>query len=143
MPADMAEAARWQARVAHATAAGTVPWQHASLATGLVGAACGLAAGPDVLSGLLAVLHLVLLAAGLWIALRLRVDAVLFGALAGADGTDAFDAAMLELGLLDPGKAGRSMPERVAGLMRWVRRMAVVVAAQLALLIATGWLAWR
>lgn len=143
---EMTDTARWQATVAHATAAGTAAWQHASLATGLVGlASVAIRSGQaSPATGLaLSTLQAAFLAAGLWLGLRLRIDAALFGALAGADGTDEFDRAMTQLGLLSSDKLGRSMPYRVAGLMRLVRLLALVVATQLALLVATQWLAWR
>ena len=144
--ADMADTTRWQATVAHATAAATTSWQNASLAIGLVGLASVAIRGGQAQPAIwltLAILHAGLLAGGLYLGLRLRIDAALFRALAAADDADGFDRAMTELGLLGAGKAGRPMPDRVAGLMRLVRRLALVVAAQLALLVATEWLAWR
>ena len=146
MVAETTDTARWPATVAHATAAGTAAWQHASLATGLVGlASVAIRGGRDHLGAclVLSVLQAALLSAGLWLGLRLRIDAALFRALAGADGTDEFDRAMTQLGLLSADKVGRPMPDRVAGLMRLVRLLALVVSAQLALLVAAGWLAWR
>lgn len=144
--AEMTETIRWQARVAHAAAIGTVPWQYASLASGLVALTAVAMRGADAspAAGLaLSIVQSALLAGGLWLGLRLRIDAVLFHALAEADDTDGFDRAMVELGMLDAAKAGRPMPDRVAGLMKLVRLLAVVVATQLALLAATGWIAWR
>ena len=144
--AEMTDTTRWQAKVAYATAAGTVPWQHASLATGLVGLTAVAIRGvdaPPVIRLALLILQSALLVGGLWLSLRLRIDAVLFHVLAEADSVDAFDRAMVELGLLASDKAGRPMPDRVAGLMRLVRLLALAVAAQLALLVAAGWLAWR
>lgn len=144
--AEMTDTTRWQTSTAHAAAAGTVLWQYASLATGLIGLASVAIRGaeaPLAICLALSILQSALLAGGLWLSLRLRMDAVLFHALAEASGTDGFDRAMVELGLLDAAKAGRPMPDRVAGLMRLVRLLALVVTAQLALLVATGWLVWR
>jgi len=138
--------ARWPATLAHAAAAGTVPWQNASAAIGLIGLASAVVGGATIslpISLGLLVLNAALLAGGLWLSLRLRIDAVLFHALAEGDGSDEFDRAMVDLGWLDAGRAGRPMPYRVAGLMRLVRLLVLLVAAQLMLLIVTGWLTWR
>ena len=146
MVAEMTETTRWQTSIAHAAAAGTVPWQYASLATGLIGLASNGVRGaeaPPAICLASSVLQAALLAGGLWLSLRLRIDAALFQALAKAKGTDGFDRAMVELGLLDAAKSGRPVPDRVAGLMRLVRLLALVVVAQLALLVATGCLTWR
>ncbi|WP_420138329.1 hypothetical protein [Sphingomonas sp.] len=142
----MRDRARWQSTIAHAVAAATVPWQYASLATGLVGLAAIVVRRATIpLAACLPflALQLALLAAGLWLSLRLRIDAALFQALAEEDGTGSFDEAMVALGMLSTAKAGRPMPERIAGLMRLVRLLALVVAGQLAVLIVTGWLLWR
>jgi len=141
----MTDATRWQAGIAHATAAGTVIWQQASLAIGLVGLASVVvrAGAAPAIALALSLLQAALLVAGLWLGLRLRIDAVLFRGLAEAEGMDGFDRAMLELGLIDAGKVARPMPDRVAGLMRLVRLLALVVAAQLVVLVGTGWFAWR
>lgn len=145
MPAETMDKARWQASIAHATAAGTVFWQQASLATGLI----SLASIAIRFSGAFpifclagSVLQAMLLAAGLWLGLRLRIDAVLFRSLAEAESIDGFDQAMLDMGLLDSERAARPMPDRVAGLLRLVRSLGLVVVAQLMLLVATGWFAW-
>ncbi|WP_083672191.1 hypothetical protein [Sphingomonas montana] len=142
----MSDTTRWQPTIAYAAATGSVPWQYASLATGLVGLACVAVRGTEAPSGgwlVLSILQAALVLAGLWLSLRLRIDTVLFHALAKAGDMDAFDRAMVELGLLEAGKVGRPMPDRVRGLMRLVRLLAVVVVTQLGLLIATGWLAWQ
>jgi hypothetical protein len=137
---------RWQPIVAHAAAASTVPGQYASLAIGLINltlVALREAQAPLAVGLALSMLQSALLAGGLWLGLRLRIDAVLFHALAKVDGTDGFDRAMVDLGFLGTDKAARSMPERVAGLVRLIRLLGLVVVAQLALLIATGYLLWR
>jgi hypothetical protein len=143
--AEVTDSFRWQARIAHAAAAGSVPWQHASLATGLIGLVVTIGRGdalPEIRFAL-AILQSGLLLGALWLSLRLRIDAVLFGALAEGGDSDSFDGAMVDLGWLNAGSAGRPMSDRFAGLIRLVRLLVLTVAAQLGALVATGWFAWR
>lgn len=85
-----------------------------------------------------------MLAAGLgiaqgWLALRVGFDARLFARLAGQPDLAAFDAAMTDLGLMPPAKAGRPVVQRFRGARRLLHLQAGVLLAQaLVLAIATG-----
>lgn len=146
MNADELGTIRWHARIGHAVAAGTAPWQHASLAAGLTGlvlAAISDSGADHAFYPLVAVLHLALLSVGLWLGLRLRIDAGLLKALADCADLDGFDRVMRESRLMPNDKTGRPMSARIAGLLRLSRLLALMVLAQLVLLAVAGAPAWR
>lgn len=141
---DMANSIRWHAKIGQAIAAGTAIWQLASLLLGLAALVLIMAKGHmDGPHLLILALHLMLLLLGLWLGLRLRIDASLFGALFENPDLPAFDLAMRELELMPQDKTNRPIAMRVAGLLRLSRLLAIVVVAQITLLIVTGALAWQ
>jgi len=80
-----------------------------------------------------------------YLALRIEFDRRVFGALAvhpeGATAAaDAFDQAMLSLGMLPKNKAGRTLAERAKGMLLLVKCAGWIFALQLALAIAASWL---
>jgi hypothetical protein len=113
----------------------------ASLLVGVLGlAAAGSAAAVEpglagAVAALVALGELALLGLGQWLGLRLALDADLFADLVRDPDLAGFDAAMTRLGLLAPEKGGRPMDDRIAGVRRLLRRLAIGVAAQLALLL--------
>jgi len=76
--------------------------------------------------------------AALWYAVRIEIDRRLFGALARAascdasvaDGLAALDRALVELGWIDAGKAGRALDDRVRGAVRLCRAAVLVAIVQ-------------
>lgn len=81
---------------------------------------------------LLAAVCLALVLAGLvqkYLALRVAFDAELFARLESLSLAE-LDAALLGLGLLAPGRAGRPLTERSRGALRLLRRQALCVAGQ-------------
>lgn len=118
-------------------------------ATSLVVAAlalCLLHVGGTARGGRLAALVLVAAAgaAQAYLAVRIEVDRRIFEILAGQPSVDealrGFDGAMLALGLLNEGKAGRAIDERARGALSLVKRAGWILAAQLALGLAAPWL---
>ena len=82
-----------------------------------------------------------------YLALRIEFDRKIFEALAAHPGgavgaADAFDQAMQSLGMLPKGKAGRTLAERVRGMLVLVKGAGWILALQLALAIAASWLPW-
>ncbi|MGS0893169.1 hypothetical protein ACVBGC_11605 [Burkholderia stagnalis] len=76
--------------------------------------------------------------AALWYAVRIEIDRRLFAALALAvteessvdDGLAALDRALLDLGWIDAGKAGRALDARVRGAVALCRAGVLVAIAQ-------------
>jgi len=116
----------------------------AALATGLAAIASGVLLAHLRLSAwvvVLTVTQAALLASGLYLGLRTGLDADLFAELLRAPDTAAFDAAMVELGLLSSAKSGRSFSARIAGVKRLLSWQALALAAQIVLflgLLAAG-----
>jgi hypothetical protein len=69
--------------------------------------------------------------AALWLALRVGLDAELFEALARSPDLQAFDDAMLALGLMPPKRAGRPLRSRIDGALRLLRLQGFALAVQL------------
>lgn len=70
---------------------------------------------------------------------RVAFDSALFRRLAdGAADLDVLDGALAQLGLLPPGKAGRPLPERLAGARGLLLRQAGLLVLQAAVLGAGG-----
>lgn len=133
----MSEPARtdtaWQAIIGAALARRGAALQIASLVVGLTAVGFALATG-GLLQAVIAVAEIVLMAVGLGLGARTALDADLFRALSRHPDSGGFDAAMLALRLMPPGKAGRPMSARVAGLLRLLRWQGAGVALQLVLL---------
>ncbi len=72
-----------------------------------------------------------------YVAIRVEFDARLLDRLADADRAQwrAFDAAMMQLGLLSPATAGRSLAERLRGMRRLARLQIALLALQAVLLL--------
>ncbi|WP_342613463.1 hypothetical protein [Burkholderia ambifaria] len=76
--------------------------------------------------------------AALWYAVRIEIDRRLFAALARAascdasvdDGLAALDRALVELGWIDAGKAGRALDDRVRGAVGLCRAAVLVAIVQ-------------
>lgn len=82
-----------------------------------------------------------------WLAMRVGLDAALFGRLAaqaGASGPDltAFDRAMAAARLMPPGKAGRPLAARIGGARRLLVLQGVALALQAAAGLAGAWAAF-
>ena len=74
----------------------------------------------------------------LYLALRIEFDRVVFQYFAAdpaEHAVSAFDRAMITLGVMRSGRAGRPMRERVRGLLRLVKFSAFVFVLQIALLV--------
>lgn len=76
---------------------------------------------------------------GLWLGIRTGFDAVIFTrwareAATGALDLAAFDATMVRRGLMPAAKAGRSMDARIAGATGLLRKHALMLTIQIALL---------
>lgn len=74
---------------------------------------------------------------GLYLAIRVGLDAALFRHLAEGDAA-GFDAAMLRQGLLPAAKAGRPMADRIAGARGLLRRQAMVLIGQIGFAVAAA-----
>ena len=75
------------------------------------------------------------------LALRVGFDAAALRRMAGhEDGASRFDAAMLALGLMKPGRVGRPMADRARGCLRLLYLQAIAAILQVAALLAAGWL---
>jgi hypothetical protein len=75
------------------------------------------------------------------LALRVAFDAAALRRMAGhEDGASRFDAAMMALNLMKPGRAGRPMADRAKGCLRLLRLQAIIAILQVAALLAAGWL---
>jgi hypothetical protein len=72
-----------------------------------------------------------------WLAARVAIDADLFAAL-GDDDLARFDDAMQRLGLMQAGKAGRSMEQRIRGALRLLKLQGATLLLQIAALLAGG-----
>lgn len=72
-----------------------------------------------------------------YVAIRVEFDARLLDRLADADREQwrAFDAAMMQLGLLSPATAGRGLAERLRGMRRLARLQIALLALQAVLLL--------
>jgi len=133
---------RREAEIGAALARSGAGLSAASLALGFAGVALGLTfarLGPSHVAVVIAILTLAqaaLVGFGLFLALRVSIDAALFAALARDPDLPSFDAAMGALGLLPTEKQGRSMAVRVIGLKRLLHMQAFSVAVQLLLLVA-------
>jgi hypothetical protein len=96
---------------------------------------------PDRPAMALATLAVLAGLAELWFALRVGFDARTFARLARGDITASdFDAAMATLELMPAGKTGRPIAARAGGALRLLAWQAALLLAQVALLIAAGWL---
>lgn len=75
------------------------------------------------------------------LALRVGFDVAALRRMAGhEDGASRFDAALLALGLMKPGRAGRPMADRARGCLRLLYLQAIAAILQVAALLAAGWL---
>jgi len=77
------------------------------------------------------------------LAFRIEFDRRIFEAWAHDTSVDAahgFDTAMRELALLPQDRVGRSVVERVRGLLRLVRSSGWLLAVQLAFFIIAAWM---
>ncbi len=87
-------------------------------------------------------LVLLLGAAERYVAVRLAIDARLFGQLGGSGlALEQLDAALAALGMSPKGKAGRPLRQRVDGALAWARCHSALVVAQALLaaaLLAAG-----
>lgn len=72
---------------------------------------------------------------GLYLAIRVGLDAALFRHLADGD-MAGFDAAMMRQGLLPAAKAGRPVADRIAGARGLLRRQVTALVGQLGFAIA-------
>jgi hypothetical protein len=80
----------------------------------------------------------------LYLAIRVSFDAALFRRLAaevGAPGFSDLDAALQQLGLMPPARAGRPPAERAAGAKRLLDRQGIALVVQLVLILAGAALA--
>jgi hypothetical protein len=82
----------------------------------------------------------------IYCAMRVGFDAALFRRLAaevgeGAPDLAGLDAALVALGLLPRAKAGRPVPERIAGARRLLSRQAAMLGAQVLVVLAGAGLA--
>jgi hypothetical protein len=81
----------------------------------------------------LSIAQLGLIGFGLYLGQRVALDADLFAALARHPDPAGFDAAMVDLGLIEPSGVGRSMHDRVKGLKRLLSWLIGAIALQMAL----------
>jgi hypothetical protein len=82
----------------------------------------------------------------LWLLIRVTIDRRLFAALVHAtvtsneaDGLDALDRALLQLGWIDQAKAGRSLDARVRGVTGLLRQSVGLAMLQLLIVAAAAW----
>lgn len=104
----------------------------------------GFSARPSLLAWTVLGVAIVAGAAQVYFAVRVGFDAALFRWLAAQNHTanfDALDDAMQGQGLLPPAKAGRPLPERIAGARRLFGRQAALLIVQIAVLLAGALLA--
>jgi hypothetical protein len=74
------------------------------------------------------------------LALRVDFDARALKRIAlRPDGMIRFDGALATLGLMPQDRAGRPMAERARGCLRLLRLQAIVAMAQVAVIVAAGW----
>lgn len=138
MDAEPASAAdgTWSAAIAAAVLRRGAMIHTVSLLLAGVAVLVGGAARQDVTFLAAAGVIVVLAAVEFWLASRVALDADLFDALASRD-TDlaGFDRAMLGLGLMPPGKAGRPLDARIRGAFRLLGLQALTLGLQVALLV--------
>jgi hypothetical protein len=72
-----------------------------------------------------------------WLAARVAIDADLLAALDEGD-LAGFDAAMQRLGLMQAGKTGRPMEDRIRGALQLLKLQASMLLLQIAALVAGG-----
>lgn len=131
-PADGA----WSAAIAAAVLRRGAMIHTVSLILAGVAVLMGGAARADVTFLAAAGVIVVLAAVEFWLASRVALDAELFDALAARHSDLAgFDRAMLGLGLMPPGKAGRPLDARIRGAFRLLKLQALTLGLQVAVLV--------
>jgi len=126
----------WSAAIAAAALRRGAMIHTASLLLLGIAVVVGAAARADVAFLIAAGVIVALGAVEFWLAARVALDADLFDAIAARHGDLAgFDRAMLRLGLMPTGKAGRPIDARLRGAFRLLKLQASALGLQLAVLV--------